>query len=59
MNPYEILGIQKSANHKEIKNAYKTLSLKYHPDRPEGDQEIFKKISEAYNILIDPETQAQ
>lgn len=36
----------------EVKKAYKALSLKYHPDKPEGDEEIFKLINEAYNTLM-------
>jgi len=50
---YEILGIQKGASQKEIKNAYRRLSLKYHPDRnkEEKNDEKFKKIIEAYQFL--------
>ncbi len=50
---YEILGIQRGASQKEIKNAYRRLSLKYHPDRnkEEKDGEKFKKIIEAYQFL--------
>lgn len=50
---YEILGIQKGASQKEIKTAYRKLSLKYHPDRNknEKDDGKFKQIIEAYQIL--------
>lgn len=50
---YEILGIQKGASQKEIKTAYRKLSLKYHPDRnkDEKDDERFKEIIEAYQFL--------
>lgn len=50
---YEILGIQSGASQKEIKIAYRKLSLKYHPDRNknEKDGEKFKQIIEAYQFL--------
>jgi len=52
-NPYKILELNKNASKEEIKKKYRTLSLKYHPDRPEGNKEIFQKINEAYAILSD------
>lgn len=50
---YQILGVQKDASQKEIKSAYRRLSLKYHPDRnkDEKDAEKFKQVIEAYQIL--------
>ena len=50
---YEILGIERGASQKEIKTAYRRLSLKYHPDRNknEKDGEKFKEIIEAYQFL--------
>jgi DnaJ-class molecular chaperone len=50
---YQILGVPKGASQKEIKNAYRQLSLKYHPDRNKGDMdgEKFKQITEAYQLL--------
>ena len=50
---YQILGIQKDASQKEIKNAYRCLSLKYHPDRNKDDIDgkKFKQIIEAYQLL--------
>ncbi len=50
---YQILGVQKDASQKEIKNAYRRLSLKYHPDRNRdgNNDEKFKQIIEAYQIL--------
>lgn len=57
INYYEILGINKNANKDEIKDAYKKLALKHHPDRnqtnKEENEEQFKKISEAYEVLSD------
>lgn len=51
---YEVLDISKSASADEIKKSYRKLSLTHHPDRG-GDGEEFKKISEAYQVLSDPE----
>ena len=50
---YHILGVQKDASQKEIKSAYRRLSLRYHPDRNknETDGEKFKKVIEAYQFL--------
>lgn len=55
---YEVLGIDKSASEKELKSAYRKLAKKYHPDANPGDkqsEEKFKELSEAYDILKDPE----
>lgn len=61
-NYYEILGLQKSASDKEIKSAYRKLARKYHPDVNPSDKSAeakFKEISEAYEILSDPEKRQQ
>ncbi len=53
---YEVLGIAKGADEKEIKRAYKRLAMKYHPDRTKGDKESeekFKEVNEAYEVLSD------
>ena len=52
MGYYEVLGVNKDASINEIKNAYKKLALKSHPDRG-GNEEEFKRISEAYEVLSD------
>lgn len=54
INPYEILCLNKDATQEEIKTAYKKLALKYHPDKNGGNDEMFKQINNAYQILIDP-----
>lgn len=49
---YQILGVQRGASQKEIKAAYRKLSLKYHPDRnKDQNDEKFKEIVQAYQIL--------
>ena len=55
---YEVLEIERSANHEEIKRSYKRLAFEYHPDRnPDNTraEEKFKEINEAYQTLGDPE----
>ena len=53
MNPYRTLGVKKKSTDQEIKDAYKELAKKFHPDKKGGDEEKFKKINEAYGILKD------
>lgn len=55
---YKILGIEKSATEKEIKNAYRKLARKYHPDLNPNDKDAhrkFQEINEANEVLSDPE----
>jgi len=55
-NYYDILGIKKSASEKEVKQAYRRLARKYHPDVNPGDksaEDKFKEINEAYEVLSD------
>src|SRR5881397_1713782 len=57
-DPYKILGVDKKASAEDIKKAYRKLARQYHPDRNPGDEkaeERFKEISEAYDVLSDPE----
>ncbi|KAA1195307.1 MULTISPECIES: molecular chaperone DnaJ [Photorhabdus] len=58
---YEVLGVSKTADEKEIKKAYKRLAMKYHPDRNQGDKDAeskFKEVKEAYEILTDDQKRA-
>lgn len=58
---YEVLGVPKSAEEREIKKAYKRLAMMFHPDRNQGDKEAeakFKEVKEAYEILTDAQKRA-
>ena len=55
---YEVLGVSKSANNKDIKKAYRKIAIKYHPDKNPGDksaEEKFKEAAEAYDVLSNSE----
>ncbi len=55
---YKILGVAREASTDEIKKAFRKLAAKYHPDRHAGDkrmEEKFKEVSEAYEVLRDPD----
>src|SRR5438445_13689454 len=54
---YRILGVDRSADDKAIKSAYRKLARKYHPDVAKGKDagERFREITEAYEVLSDPE----
>jgi molecular chaperone DnaJ len=54
---YEILGVARDADAKAIKDAFRTLALRYHPDRNKAPdaQEKFREVAEAYAVLSDPE----
>ncbi|KAJ0410273.1 hypothetical protein P43SY_002605 [Pythium insidiosum] len=57
---YKVLGVKKSFSDRELKKAYRTLALKYHPDKVEDESEKesakakFVEVSEAYEVLSDP-----
>ena len=58
---YEVLGVSKDADEREIKKAYKRMAMKYHPDRNKTDADAtdkFKEASEAHEVLTDPQKRA-
>jgi len=58
---YELLGVNRTVTAEELKKAYRQAALRYHPDRNPGDkaaEEKFKELSEAYQVLSDPEKRA-
>lgn len=59
---YKTLGLEKTATEKEIKDAFKKLAKKYHPDLNKNDksmEEKFKEVNEAYEVLSDPDKRAK
>jgi len=58
---YELLEVERTADHKTIKTSFRRLAMQYHPDRNPGDHEAearFKAINEAYDCLKDPQKRA-
>tara|TARA_B100001057_G_scaffold426346_1_gene450344 strand:- start:1198 stop:2022 length:825 start_codon:yes stop_codon:yes gene_type:complete len=57
MDYYEKLGVSRNASDKEIKNAFRRLAAKHHPDKG-GDHKYFTELNEAYQALSDPQKKA-
>jgi len=58
---YSVLGVERTASDDDIKKAYRKLAMTYHPDRNNGSKEAeerFKEITEAYDVLRDPQKRA-
>ena len=51
-NPFRILHLDYNATEDDVKKAYRKFSLKYHPDRPEGNAKKFMMVSQAYIYLM-------
>src|SRR5215467_14385366 len=61
-DPYEVLGVSKTASEAEIKKAFRTLAKKHHPDKHAGDaaaQKRFQEISGAYDVVGDKDKRAK
>src|SRR3989442_15639536 len=58
---YAVLGVGRDASEAEVKKAYRKLAMTHHPDRNKGEkaaEEKFKQVTEAYEVLSDPEKRA-
>lgn len=51
---YSVLGLKDGASEEEVKSAYKKLAMKYHPDRKTGDEDKFKEINRAKEVIDNP-----
>ena len=52
---YDVLEIPKSSPQKDVKKAFRKKAMVYHPDKPTGNEELFRQINTAYEVLSDPE----
>ena len=53
-NYYATLEVSRGATDFELKNAYRRLALKWHPQRSPDNEDRFREIAEAYTVLVDP-----
>ena len=54
-DPYKVLGISRDATDEQVKEAYREMAKKYHPDTNQGDkdaEEKFKQLTNAYSLLL-------
>jgi curved DNA-binding protein len=58
-DPYQTLGVDKTAQADVIKKAYRNLAKEYHPDKSKGNEEKFKEVADAYETLSDPNKKAR
>src|SRR3990167_5993805 len=56
---YNILGVERNASPDDIKRAFRRLAHEHHPDKPSGNDEKFKEVNEAYQVLSDAEKRGQ
>jgi molecular chaperone DnaJ len=59
---YDVLGVHRNAADTEIKKAFRKMAIQFHPDKNPGDKESeekFKEVTEAYEVLSDPQKRAQ
>lgn len=56
---YTVLGISRNASQEDIKKAYRRLAHQYHPDKTGGNEEKFKEVNEAYQVLGNEQKRAQ
>lgn len=58
INWYDVLLVESDCTTVDIKNAYRRLVQIYHPDKPDGDAEMFGLVTHAYNVLINPQSRS-
>ena len=54
LDHYEILGVNPTASHEEIRAAYRRLAQRYHPDRAQGNESRFRRLQQSYEVLSHP-----
>lgn len=59
VNLYDILNVSSDCTRRDLKRAYRKLVLEFHPDKPNGDEEMFELITHAYNVLSNEESRCE